>query len=55
MEVKCIRCGKKIQERHFLIQTIIYLGSSSKRMDLCPECFDDFRNWLEEMEDLDEE
>ena len=54
MEIKCIRCKKKLNERHYLIQTIVYLGTSSKRMDLCPECFDDFRDWLEEMESNEE-
>lgn len=54
LEIKCVRCKKKLNERRYLIQTIVYLGTSSKRMDLCPECFDDFRDWLEEMEGNEE-
>lgn len=50
LEIKCIRCKKKLNERRYLIQTIVYLGTSSKRMDLCSECYDEFRDWLEEMD-----
>ena len=25
-----------------------------ERMDLCPECYDEFRDWLEEMESNEE-
>lgn len=54
MEIKCVRCKKKLQERRYLIQTIVYLGTSSKRMDLCPEYYDEFRDWLEEMDGNEE-
>ena len=49
MDVKCIRSGKKIPERHYLIQTIVYLGKSSKRRDLCENCYQDFIDWIDEL------
>lgn len=56
MDIKCVRCGKKIPEKHYLIQSIIYLGKSSKRLNICKECYDSFIDWLEEFDggDTDE-
>ena len=51
MELKCVRCGKKLYEKKYMIQAITYLGSMGKRMDICKNCFDDFRDWLENYEE----
>lgn len=49
MDVKCVRCGKKIPELKHLIQVIEYLGKSEPRQPICDECFDAFQGWLKEI------
>ena len=55
MEIKCARCGQKLNEKKYLIQTIIYLGSNSPRMNLCKDCYDAFRDFMDECGANDDE
>lgn len=48
MEIKCARCGKKLNEKHYLIQTIVYLGNQSPRRDICSECYNAFIDFMED-------
>lgn len=49
MDVKCVRCGKKIPELKHLIHIIEYLGKSEPRQPICDECFGAFQGWLKEI------
>lgn len=49
MEIKCIRCGKKIQEQKHLIQVVEYLGQSEPRHPICEGCYAAFWGWLKEI------
>jgi len=46
MEIRCARCGKKLGEKHYMIQTFVYLGSQSPRRDICKNCYDAFINFM---------
>ena len=50
-EVVCDRCFAKTN-KHRLIQVCNYLGSTTKRMDLCEDCFKDFINWFGRKKEL---
>ena len=42
----CYRCGKRIPEKHHMIQNIVYLGDPGPRHDICEDCYVSFLNWL---------
>lgn len=44
-EVVCDRCFIRTN-KHRLIQAFNYLGTQTKRMDLCENCFEEFINWF---------
>ena len=46
MNCVCLKCKKPIEDKHFLIQGIVYLGESGKRLEICPECYAQFLDWL---------
>lgn len=48
MELRCYRCGKSMNEKNHMIQTITYLGGIGPRRDICENCFISFTNWLTE-------
>lgn len=54
MEIKCARCGKKLKEKHYMIQTFVYLGYQSPRRDICKNCHDAFIDFMEECDDADD-
>ena len=52
METKCKRCGKKIPEKHYMIQVIVYLSNKHyPRHSICKECYESFIEWFDEVED----
>lgn len=54
METKCKRCGKKLPEKYYLIQVVVYLGKHYPRLPICKECYESFVDWFDEMEDNEE-
>lgn len=46
MEVKCTKCGKKLEETKYLIQVSIYVGDTSKRLPICDKCYSEFTTWF---------
>ena len=54
LEIRCIRCKKRLPEKHMMFQTITYLGKMSKRYDICNECYDALRDFMEEIDDMEE-
>ena len=47
MKSICARCGKEIPEKKHLLQAITYLGASSKRFEVCSDCYSLFIKWLD--------
>ncbi len=46
MDIKCVRCKKKIEQRHYMIQIIEYLGGWNPREDICDDCYRSFINFM---------
>lgn len=46
MEIKCVRCGKKLEKKHYMLQVAEYLGELQPRVDICDDCFKSYTNWI---------
>lgn len=46
MEIKCARCGKKLEKKHYMLQVAEYLGELQPRVDICDDCFKSYTIWM---------
>ena len=46
MEIKCTRCGKKLEKKHYMLQVVEYCGEWQPRVDICDDCFKSYTTWM---------
>lgn len=53
----CDRCKKQFNEKqlyqackfpHYSITMVSFIGSGGRKVDLCSDCMEDFKQWLNE-------
>lgn len=45
-KIVCRRCGKVMEKRHYMLQTVVYLGEWCPRIDICDDCHTSYIMWL---------
>lgn len=53
--IRCARCGAPINEKHYLIQHMEYIGKTTPRLDICDNCNESFKYWFSEIKNFKEE